>query len=59
MEIWNVWHASDLLAGVVKGVTAGVSVVTASRILLFNAAAEKASIMGARGRSLMPTLSPP
>ena len=33
MEVWNVWHASYLLAGAVKGVTAGVSVVTAVRLV--------------------------
>jgi PAS domain S-box-containing protein len=29
LEIWNVWHASYLLAGVIKGITAAVSVLTA------------------------------
>ena len=33
MEIWNVWHANYLLAGVVKATTAGVSVVTALRLV--------------------------
>ena len=28
MEIWNVWHASYLLAGVIKAVTAAISVIT-------------------------------
>jgi len=28
MEIWNVWHGDYLLAGVVKGITAAVSVLT-------------------------------
>ena len=28
MEIWNVWHGSYLLAGVVKAITAAISVVT-------------------------------
>ncbi|MGH9538037.1 MAG: PAS domain-containing sensor histidine kinase, partial [Terriglobales bacterium] len=28
MEVWDVWHASYLLAGVIKAGTAGVSVVT-------------------------------
>ncbi len=32
MEVWNVWHASYLLAGIVKAATAGVSVVTAVRL---------------------------
>jgi len=27
MEIWNVWHGSYMLAGVVKGATAAVSVL--------------------------------
>lgn len=29
MEIWNIWHASYFLAGVIKAATAGVSVLTA------------------------------
>ena len=29
MEIWNIWHASYLLAGAIKGITASVSVITA------------------------------
>jgi PAS domain S-box-containing protein len=29
MEIWNLWHASYWLAGVIKAVTAGASIVTA------------------------------
>src|SRR5437773_1405706 len=29
MEVWTVWHATYLLAGVIKAVTAAVSVVTA------------------------------
>ena len=33
MEIWNVWHGSYLLAGVVKAVTAGVSVLTAAMLV--------------------------
>jgi PAS domain S-box-containing protein len=33
MEVWNIWHASYLLAGIVKAVTAGVSVVTAVRLV--------------------------
>jgi len=33
MEIWNVWHANYLLAGMVKGVTAAFSVVTAVRLV--------------------------
>ena len=32
LEIWNVWHGSYLLAGVIKAITAGVSVVTAAMI---------------------------
>jgi hypothetical protein len=30
LEIWNVWHASYVLAGVVKGITAAASVVTSA-----------------------------
>jgi PAS domain S-box-containing protein len=33
MEVWNVWHASYLLAGVVKGITAVVSVITAAMLI--------------------------
>jgi PAS domain S-box-containing protein len=33
MEIWTVWHASYLLAGVVKGMTAAVSVLTAVMLI--------------------------
>ena len=33
MEIWNVWHGSYMLAGVVKGATAAVSVVTAAMLV--------------------------
>jgi PAS domain S-box-containing protein len=33
MEIWNVWHGSYLLAGVVKAVTAAVSVLTAAMLI--------------------------
>ena len=33
MEIWNVWHGSYLLAGVVKGITAVVSVITAAMLI--------------------------
>ena len=29
MEVWNIWHASYLFAGMVKGVTATISVATA------------------------------
>ena len=29
MEIWNIWHASYFLAGLIKATTAGVSVLTA------------------------------
>jgi len=29
MEVWNIWHASYLFAGIVKGVTATISVATA------------------------------
>jgi PAS domain S-box-containing protein len=33
MEIWNVWHGSYLLAGVIKAITAAVSVVTAAMLI--------------------------
>src|SRR5580700_6884656 len=33
MEIWNIWHASYLVAGVIKGITAAVSVVTAAMLI--------------------------
>jgi PAS domain S-box-containing protein len=33
MEIWNVWHGSYLLAGLIKGVTAAVSVFTAAMLI--------------------------
>jgi PAS domain S-box-containing protein len=33
MEIWNVWHSSYLLAGVLKAITAVVSVVTAGMLI--------------------------
>jgi PAS domain S-box-containing protein len=29
MEVWTVWHATYLIAGIVKAMTAGVSIVTA------------------------------
>ena len=33
MEIWNVWHGDYLLAGVIKGITALVSVLTAGMLI--------------------------
>ena len=33
MEIWNIWHASYLVAGVLKAITAAVSVVTAAMLI--------------------------
>ena len=33
LEIWNVWHGDYLLAGVVKGITAAVSVITAAMLI--------------------------
>jgi len=33
MEIWNVWHGSYLLAGVLKAITAAVSVITAAMLI--------------------------
>jgi PAS domain S-box-containing protein len=32
MEIWNVWHGNYMLAGVLKGMTAAVSVLTAAML---------------------------
>jgi PAS domain S-box-containing protein len=33
MEIWNIWHGSYLLAGVLKAITAAVSVITAGMLI--------------------------
>ena len=33
LEIWNVWHGSYLLAGIVKAITAAVSVATAAMLM--------------------------
>jgi PAS domain S-box-containing protein len=33
MEIWNIWHASYLVAGILKAITAIVSVVTAAMLI--------------------------
>jgi PAS domain S-box-containing protein len=33
IEIWNIWHASYLLAGVIKALTATVSVLTAAMLI--------------------------
>jgi CHASE3 domain sensor protein len=33
MEIWNVWHGSYALAGIIKAITAAVSVVTAGMLI--------------------------
>jgi PAS domain S-box-containing protein len=33
MEIWNVWHGNYLLAGVIKAITAAVSVLTAAMLI--------------------------
>jgi PAS domain S-box-containing protein len=33
MEIWNIWHASYLVAGILKAITAAVSVVTAAMLI--------------------------
>src|SRR5258708_5106587 len=33
MEIWNIWHGSYLASGVIKAVTAAVSVVTAAMLI--------------------------
>jgi hypothetical protein len=33
MEIWNVWHGNYVLAGVIKAITAAVSVLTAAMLI--------------------------
>ena len=33
MEIWNIWHATYFAAGVIKALTAGLSVVTAAMLI--------------------------
>src|SRR5580704_17483892 len=33
MEVWNIWHGSYIVAGVVKAATAGISVVTAAMLV--------------------------
>ena len=33
MEIWNIWHASYMLAGIIKAATAAVSVLTAAMLI--------------------------
>jgi PAS domain S-box-containing protein len=33
MEIWNVWHGSYLIAGVIKAVTAAISLLTAAMLV--------------------------
>ena len=33
MEIWNVWHSSYLVAGVIKAITAAVSVITVAMLI--------------------------
>jgi PAS domain S-box-containing protein len=33
LEVWNVWHADYLIAGIVKAVTAAISVVTTAMLL--------------------------
>src|SRR5580704_4467200 len=33
MEIWNVWHGSYALAGMIKAFTAGISVLTAAMLV--------------------------
>jgi len=33
LEVWNIWHANYLLAGIVKAATAAVSVVTAAMLI--------------------------
>src|ERR1700690_2100634 len=33
LEIWNVWHRSYLIAGVVKAITAAISALTAAMLI--------------------------
>src|SRR5258707_3734071 len=33
MEIWNIWHASYLIAGLIKAITAAVSVLTMAMLI--------------------------
>jgi PAS domain S-box-containing protein len=33
MEIWNIWHANYLFSGILKGLTAAVSLVTAAMLI--------------------------
>ena len=33
MEVWNIWHASYLLSGIIKAITAAISVATAIRLI--------------------------
>ena len=33
MEIWNIWHGSYLVSGIIKAVTAAISVATAVRLI--------------------------
>jgi two-component system sensor histidine kinase/response regulator len=33
LEIWNIWHGDYVLAGVIKGITAALSIVTAAMLI--------------------------
>jgi hypothetical protein len=33
MEVWNIWHGNYLIAGVIKAITAVVSVITAAMLV--------------------------
>ena len=33
MEVWNVWHATYVLSGIIKAFTAGISIVTATALI--------------------------
>lgn len=47
MEVWNLWHASYWLAGVIKAITAIASVLTA--VLLFKLLPSALALPGTRG----------
>src|SRR5882724_9831999 len=53
MEIWNVWHGSYLLSGIIKAVTAAISVATAVRLIpLLPQAVAVPNLMDLRERNL-------
>src|SRR5258708_37641387 len=58
MEVWTIWHASYLLAGVIKGVTAAVSVATAGMLISLVSQGDAVAHAGPL-RSLHHRLRPP